>query len=68
MYVLVQSVIITNTSIKEHPLTFGYEHVPVTPGLYSNNTNDITFTMVVDNFGIKYIIKKCSEDLINALQ
>ena len=50
---LVQSGIIAHTAIKEYLRPFGYEPAPITPGLCCNNKNGITFTLVVDEFGIK---------------
>ena len=54
MYGLVQAVIIAHTALKEHLQPFGYEPAPITPGLWRQNKNGINFTLVVDNFGIKY--------------
>ena len=54
VYGLVQSVIIAHTVLKEHLRPFGYEPTPITPGLWPHNNNGITFTLVVENFGIKY--------------
>jgi len=43
-----------------HPATF-------TPGLWVHESNGITFTLVVDDFGIKYVSLKSLNHLINAL-
>jgi hypothetical protein len=32
----------------------GYTPVPVTPGLWHHDKTDLAFTLVVDDFGIKY--------------
>ena len=53
MYGIVQAGIIAHTALKRHLQPFGYEPAPITPGLWRHNKNGITFTLVVDNFGIK---------------
>ena len=68
MYGLVQAVIIAHTALKEHLQPFGYEPAPITPGLWHHNNNGITFNLVVNNFGMKYMRKEGELHLINALQ
>ena len=68
MYGLVQAGIITHTALKERLRPFGYEPAPITPGLWRHNKNGITFTLVVNNFGIKYNKKEDAMHLIHALQ
>ena len=68
LYGLVQAGIIAHTAIKEHLQPFGYDPAPITPGLWRHNKNEITFTLVVENFGIKYKIKEDALHLIHALQ
>ena len=53
MYGLVQAGIISHMALKEHLQPFGYEPAPITPVLWRRNKNGITFTLVVDEFGIK---------------
>ena len=54
MYGLVHTGIIAHTALKEHLRPFIYEPTPITPGLCRHNNNLIAFTLVVNNFGIKY--------------
>ena len=54
MYGLSQSGIITHTAVTEHLQLFVYDTTTITPGLWHHNKNEITFTLVVDDFGIKY--------------
>ena len=68
MYGLVQTGIIAHTALKEYLCPFGYEPVPITPGLWRHNNNEITFTVVVEIFGIKYQRKEDALQLIHALQ
>ena len=65
---LFQAGIIAHTDLKEHLRPFGYEPEPITPGLWFHNKNGITFTLVVDNFGIKYNIKEDTMHLIHTIQ
>ena len=53
MYGLVQSGIIAHMDLREHLRPFGYDPEPITPRLWRQNKNGITFTLVFDNFGIK---------------
>jgi hypothetical protein len=46
----------------------GYTPVAVTPGLWKHHTKDITFTLVVDDFGVKYTDKKDAEHLMACLK
>ena len=52
MYGIFQTGIIAHTALKEHLRPFRYETAPITPGLWRHNKNGITFTLVVNNFGI----------------
>ena len=53
MHGLFQAGIIAHKALKENLRSFGYEPAPITPGLWRHNKNGITFTLVVDDFGIK---------------
>ena len=68
MYDLVQSGIIANESLKEHLKPYGYAPARITQGLWSHQDRDINFTLVVDNFGIRYINKKDADHLISEPQ
>ena len=47
---------------------FGYEPVLCTPGLWRHNTFRTTFTLAVDDFGIKYFNQYDLDHLLNALK
>ena len=68
MYGLVQAGIISHTALKKHLQPFGYEPTPITTVLWHHNNNGIIFTLVEDNFGIKYQRKKYALHLIHALK
>ena len=67
MYGLPQAGRIANDRLTVFLATYGYAPVPVTPGLWRHNTRDITFTLVVDDFGVKYTNRKDAEDLMLVL-
>ena len=46
----------------------GYSQVPHTPSLWCHYTSDLVFSLVVDNFGIKYTQKEDSDHLLKSLQ
>ena len=68
MYGIVQAGIIAHKALKEHLRPFGYEPAIITPLLWRHNKNGITFTPVVNDFGIKYQIKEDALNFIHALQ
>jgi hypothetical protein len=47
--------------------TFGYYPAWRTPGLWLHKTRVIAFSLIVDNFAIKYVGKHHDKHLINAL-
>ena len=47
---------------------FGYEPMPCTPGLWRHNTLRTTFTLAVDDFGIKHFNQDDHDHLLNALK
>ena len=68
MYGIVQSGIIAHTSLKEHLLPFRYEPAPVIMVLWDHNNNRVSFTLVINNFGIIYQRQEEAHRLTNALQ
>ena len=46
---------IANDRLKAHLAKFGFAPVPRTLALWKHNTKPIFFSLVVDNFGMKYI-------------
>ena len=45
-----------------------YAPVPHTPSLWRHHTSDLVFSLVVDNFGIKYTRKADADHLLKSLQ
>ena len=58
---------IAHDDIVAHLAAHGYHKAPRTDGLFQHETRDISFTLVVDDFGIKYTDKKDVEHLIECL-
>ena len=46
----------------------GYIRVPHTPGLWKHKTRPVQFSLVVDDFGVKYVGRDNAEHLIQSLQ
>ena len=59
---------IANESLKIHLAQFGYAPVPRTPSLQKHTTRDTTFSLVVDDFVVKYVGKEHYDHLIQALK
>ena len=59
---------IVNDRLKAHLAHFGFAPVPRTLALWKHATKPIILSLVVDNFGVKYIGKENADHLIQALQ
>ena len=68
MYGLPQAGILANKQLRTHLATQGYYQVPITPGLFTHRTGDISFTLVVDDFGMKYTSRADFDHLVATIQ
>ena len=68
MYGLKEASILAYDQLKDHLAPYGYAPVRFTPGLWKHDTSRITFTLAVDDFGIKYFAKADADHLFAALQ
>ena len=68
MYGLPQAGKIANDRLVKFLEPYGYAPVPVTAGLWRHETKDITFTLVVDDFGVKYTSKEDADHLMTTLK
>ena len=59
---------IANDWLKIYFAQFGNAPVPRIPALWKHATREITFSLVVDDFGVKYFGKENVDHLIQALQ
>ena len=62
MYGLVQVGIITWEAVKNHLLPFEYSPISIMLRLWNHTNKDNTFTLFVDDFGIKYVQKKDAQN------
>ena len=68
MYGLPQAGKLANNQLIAALAPFGYHPVPLTAGLWRHDTRDITFCLVVDDFGVKYTNKEDADHLLTSLQ
>jgi hypothetical protein len=68
MYGLPQAGILANERLQKHLAASGYTPTPHTPGLYRHHTRPISFSLVVDDFGVKYVGREHAEHLIDTLR
>ncbi len=61
---LPQAGILTNKLLRKRLLPHGHYKCANTPGLWKRKTRPILFTLVVDNFGLKYVGKEHVDHLI----
>jgi hypothetical protein len=68
MYGLPQSGRLANDRLIKFLAPHGYTPVPITPGLWKHNERPLTFTLVVDDFGVKYTSRDDADHLMTTLQ
>jgi Reverse transcriptase (RNA-dependent DNA polymerase) len=68
MYGLKQAGRLANERLTEFLAPFGYAPCQVTPGLWKHATRTIVFTLVVDDFGIRYINDDDRNHLVGVLR
>jgi hypothetical protein len=68
MYGMPQAGIIAFNQLKTHLATHGYTPCTHTPGLWTHSTQPIAFTLVVDDFGIKYTNRDDAIHPLSALE
>jgi hypothetical protein len=67
MYGLKQAGLLANQLLQTRLALFGYYPARHTPGLWLHHTRPISFTLVVDDFAVKYVDKQHADHLRNAL-
>jgi hypothetical protein len=68
MYGLPQAGIIAQVQLKERLGKYSYHQSKIIPGLWTHTTRNMCFTLVVDDFTIKYTKLEDTHHLINALK
>jgi hypothetical protein len=65
---LPQAGILANKQLRRKLAPFRYHKSPNTPGLWLHESRPLTFTLVVDNFGIKFVNKANVDHLIASIK
>jgi hypothetical protein len=65
---LPQAGILANKLLHKQLLPHGYYKCADTPGLWKHETRPISFMLVVDNFGIKYVGQEQVDYLISCIK
>jgi hypothetical protein len=68
MYGLPQAGRLANNQLIAQLAPHGYEPCALTPGLWHHTTRDVVFSLVVDDFGIRYTSRADADHLITTLQ
>ncbi len=68
MYGLPQAGLLVQELLERRLNENGFRQSTLTPGLWTHNSKPIQFTLVVDDFGIKYVGKETAQFLIDVLQ
>jgi hypothetical protein len=68
MYVLPQAGILTNELLQHNLAKDGYRPTPHTHGLWKHDTGPISFSLVVDYFGVKYVGREHAEHLMECIK
>jgi hypothetical protein len=67
MYVLKEAGLLANKLLQTRVAPFGYYHGRHTPGLWLHKTRPMAFSLIVDDFTVKYVGKHQADHLRNAL-
>jgi hypothetical protein len=68
MYGLLQAGIIAQQILKERLQKHGYCQSQMTPDLWKHNTCPISFSLVINNFRVKYVGKENAQHLLDTVQ
>ncbi len=68
MYGLPQAGILAQELLEERLVKHGYMQSKIVPGYWKHKSLPIDFTLVVDDFGVKYVGKETASHLIRALK
>jgi hypothetical protein len=67
MYGLKQAGLLANQLLQKRVAPFGYYPTRHTPGIWLHKTRPISFSLIVDDFAVKYMGKQHANHLRNAL-
>ena len=67
MYGLPQAAYLSNKHLVEHLATQGYIQDPNVPCLFAHLSNGVAFTLIVDDFGVKYSSSDSFNHLVSSI-
>ena len=67
MYGLPQAGILAQKLLEERLSAKGYRQSTLTPGFWTHEWRPISFTLVVDDFGVKYVGEEHAEHLLSVI-
>jgi hypothetical protein len=67
MYGLPQAGIIAQQLLEKQLKQHGYYQCKTTPGLWKHDTQPISFALVIDDFGVKYVGEENAQHLLNTV-
>jgi len=68
MYGLPQAGILAQELLEKRLNAHGYQQSQFTPGLWTHKWRPIAFSLVVDDFGVKYVGKQHADHLLAVIQ
>ena len=68
MYGLPKSGIIAQEQLEKRLEKHGYKQSKIIPGFWTHEWQPISFTLVVDDFGVKYVGKEHAEQLLAVIK
>ena len=68
MYWLPQAGLLAQELLEQRLMKYGYTQSKVTPGFWTHSWRPISFTLVVDNFGVKYVGKEHADHLLQVFK
>ena len=68
MYCLPQAGILAQTLLEKRLNAEGYSQSKITPGFWTHKWRPICFTLVVDDFGVKYVDEEHAKPLLSIIQ
>jgi hypothetical protein len=68
MYGLLQAGIIAQLLLEQQLAKHGYRQSKTTPGFWKHNTRPISFSLIVNNFGVKYVGEEHAQHLLETVQ
>jgi hypothetical protein len=60
--------ILVQQLLKECQKEHGYHQSTMTPGLWQHDTHPISFSLVIENFGVKYVGEENAQHLLDTVQ